>query len=79
VSAAGHLALAVILAWLMPWQAVRTMRGQDKVIGALVDSLARQCRQREAAPKRHLRVVSRPAGEAAPYTGRHLKGVPRRQ
>jgi hypothetical protein len=40
VSAAGHLALAVILAWLMPWRAARRIREQDQSITVLISVLA---------------------------------------
>jgi hypothetical protein len=40
VSAAGHLALAVALAWLMPWRAVRTIREQQRDIRLLIRTVA---------------------------------------
>lgn len=75
-----RVALAVTLVWLMPWRAARTLRTQDGVIGALADVLVMKYCQpgADVLPKvRHLRVVGQPAGETTPYSGRHLKGVPR--
>jgi hypothetical protein len=40
VSAAGRVALGVILVWLMPWRAARTIREQDRSLDALVSALA---------------------------------------
>jgi hypothetical protein len=40
VTAAGRLAVAVILVWLMPWRAARTIREQDRSLDALVSALA---------------------------------------
>lgn len=83
MSAVLRLALAVTLVWLMPWQAVRTIRIADGTVAALVDMIAAQHRRYEGTPgapnSRYLRAVGQPGGEAVPYAGRHLKSVPRRQ
>lgn len=40
MSAALRLALSVILVWLMPWRAARTIREQGRNLDALVSALA---------------------------------------
>lgn len=83
MSAVLRLALAVILVWLMPWRAARRLRVADGTVAALVDMIAAQHRRYEGTPgapgSRYLQAVGHTGSDAAPYTGRHLKGVPRRQ
>jgi hypothetical protein len=55
LTAAGRLALAVILAWLMPWRAALRIREQDTAIRYLIATIAGQCPQ--VPRERHLRAV----------------------
>jgi hypothetical protein len=70
--------VAVAAAALMPWRAVAELRSHQRaflrVTGGLV---AAHRRYGLASPgPRHLRAVALP-GDEVPYTGRHLKSVPR--
>lgn len=101
---AARWALAVAVAWLMPWRAVRTISEQDKDLSALVFALAslaavgagpisrdrvvrrladaivsqgRMLREQAAPRPRRVQLVGRPDSVAPPYSGRHLKSMPR--
>lgn len=73
--------LAVAAALLRPGRAVRDARRQDKVAGYLLDAIIAMREVKpgpSSAPKaRRLQLVGQPGSDAPPYSGRHLKGVPR--
>lgn len=75
---AARWTLAVAVAWLMPWRAARTITEQGRSLDALVFALADVVKRAAAAPTRPpLYLVGQPGSDAPPYSGRHLKGVPR--
>lgn len=83
MSAYLRLALAVTLVWLRPGRAARRIRVADGTVAALVDMIAAQHRRYEGMPgatgSRYLQAVGHAGSDATPYTGRHLKSMPRRQ
>jgi hypothetical protein len=55
LSAALRLALAIALAWLMPWRAALRMRDQKTTITFLVNAIVKL--DKEQPRGRHLRLV----------------------
>lgn len=79
--------LAVVLAALTPWRAVAELRSSQHAFRYVVDRIIVQGNTLDelrgrpsagAAPERPpLYLVGQPGSDAPPYSGRHLKGVPR--